>query len=166
MEKTYTYKELIDIYIKIRQLGDINTDFRQYYSGLVSALEQLFDVRINLGSDSQVTDVRFWSLAILFDDIIKRLRWPGVGTGFMEGGPGISFYELSRENPVLQPAFQAYNDMRAAEKDLRIQYRALLDHIFIVIYGKTDLTFTSKDLMRVGFDDSKEPKINENNFEV
>src|SRR5262245_39700255 len=152
MEKTYTYKELIDTYIKIPQLDYVHADFRNYYSGLVSALEQLFDVRIDIGRDKNQFHppeppgpVMFFPLVVLFEESVDRLRRGGVGERFLEGGPWFSLHKLKQEDPAKDSAFREYLEVKEREKDLRSHYRSLLHELFAIFYGKTDLSFTSED---------------------
>jgi hypothetical protein len=163
MSKTYDYKDLIDAHVKIPQRDYIHVDFRNYYTELVAKLEQLFEVKL-LTPDSMPAnyDSSHWPLWVLFENTVDAIRRSGVeGSGWIEGGPYASLWRLKESNPQADKAIVTLEDVRAKEAILKQQYRQLLYDLFAVFFGKTELRFTSADLLKIGFDDTKEPQLNE-----
>jgi len=68
---------------------------------------------------------------------------------------------LAKTNPSAKQTDKMLDEIVAQETVLKQKYRQLLYELFALIYGKTELTFTSEDLLRVGFDDGKEPDLSD-----
>ncbi|MEP7289705.1 MAG: hypothetical protein ABI947_28470 [Chloroflexota bacterium] len=158
MNKNYTYKELLETYLKLPQVSGIHPDFQDYYSGLLMTLEILFDVKVDIGRPGSRSG-RDWTLAVVYDNLIKRIRAGYVSGSWMEGGPYVTLFDMAEQNPERKIALQVFNNVIEQERHLRQSYYELLYQLFDIFFGKTDLRFTSEDLLRVGFDDSKEPDI-------
>jgi hypothetical protein len=168
-EKTYTYKELIDLYIRLPSYKSFHPDFDSYYTGLGSALGRIFEIDMFEGEvqkNPKFHKSDLWVLSRLFDDIVFHLRFGGIGGHYLEGGPIFTLMDLAKENPEREISVKTFWDVQEQEKALYAIYKSLLYQLFDIFYGKTDLAFTSKDLLALGFDDSKEPNISDYNEEI
>ena len=168
MSKTYTYKELIDSHILIA-LGDrLDHKLSQYYAALVAVLEQLFEAKLLTPKEyrllkpaGETPDYDYWPLWVLFERTVYLIQRPYLTEGWIMGGPSVTLFEMRNSNSLALKTLDTLRDAVSQEESMKEKYRELLYELFATIYGKTELTFTSGDLLKMGFDDAKEPNWND-----
>lgn len=155
MSKTYDFKALLDAYIQIPLRDYIHKDFRDFYTELVSKLEQLFGVKLE---QSATIDRVLWSF---FAEILVEIRKGSVGSHYLIGGPAQTLVLMERRenNEQAGIVFRKYIEAIKLDEAKRQKYLEVLHELFILFYGKIDKVFTSEDLLAIGFDDTKEPDI-------
>lgn len=161
--KVYDYKAFLEAYIQIPQYDPIHQDFRDYYENLVVALEKLFDVKLSSNHASQewkYTDGYFQLLRVLFKNLIDVLQRKSVQGNFLEGGPHMALEGIQKQDmEQASVVINLFDETLNMEWEMTQKYRHLLYELFKLMYGKTDITFTSEDLLKVGFGDTKEPQL-------
>lgn len=153
--KRYTYKEFIQAYIAGERNSYVHEDFKNYYVGLFNALKNLFGIhftRDDLPQFPENNDLlpnthRSHALHLFHPTIRSYLAIWTPFSGFLEAGGLLEVFQVYglRINQIAEENRKAHLEM--------------LDGLFRKIYGEVDKVFTSEDLMNMGFDDSKEPKI-------
>lgn len=164
MSKAYDYKALIDAMLERQRTQHIHEDFKNYYAGLIEKLEEMLEMKLKPGEDDPIWEMMpfsaHWTLTTLFDDVTAHLGRHITG-GWLEGGPGVTLYKMKEKGSeqasitmeTMQKMFSQHDAVRATCKQL-------LYDLFKLWYGdKTQKTVTSDDLLKAGFDDSKEPQM-------
>jgi hypothetical protein len=159
-EGVYDYRKLVKIYIETQREHHPNLDFKQYYAGLLASLEQFFDVALSSPPSkpppgSPPAGLALW---MLFRATVRSyLRLTTPFSGFLEAGLIIRMIE--QLGPQGETIFRLDNNIVELTKKSEETHLQLLYELFTAIYGKRDLVVTSQDLKAKGFDDSKEPRI-------
>ena len=148
---SYGYRELIQTYIQTQRNNHIHPDFKNHYSGLLTQLEQLFEVDFASPPSSGL------ALWILFQATIASylsLRTPW--SGFLEVGLIVKkIRDLGSQGEKILPQITQIEEVTQTSQELHLH---LLSDLFECIYGKRDLVVTSQDLAARSFDTSKEPQ--------
>lgn len=149
---SYGYRELIQTYIQTQRNDHIHPDFKNYYTGLLTQLEQLFEV--NFASPPS-SGHALWMLFRATVASYLSLRTPL--SGFLEAGLLVRKIEaLGSQGEHIFPRSRQIEEITQTSRELHLQ---LLSDLFECIYGKRDLVVTSQDLASRGFDISKEPQV-------
>lgn len=144
--KTYTYKDLIESY-KYYLLYKDSDPFFDYYIQRYKSLSKSFgiDFDIEIKSDSKKDDLLRWFV----DSVKATTKRINPFDGLMEAPEYIG--KLYKEHT---------RDFMEAEGVLHKAHFKFQCHLFELIYGNTEKTITSAELLENGFNDSqKEPDI-------
>jgi hypothetical protein len=147
----YGYQDLIRVYIET-QRKDSHPDFKNYYTGLLTHLEQLFEINFASPPSTQR------ALSMLFRTTIDSylsLRTPW--SGFLEAG--LIVKKIQALGPQGEEIFSHSDQIEETTQTSREHHLQLLFHLCEAIYGKRDRVVTSQELAARGFDTSKEPRI-------
>lgn len=155
MSKRYEWKDLLDAYIKAQRRHYVHEDFTKYYKGHLAALEEAFGVSVS----------------------VERVRNPGVRALWVpfQGAlasflsirtPWDNVLEDSLTNRVIDERLgEQGKQIRRLEADVsqaiqlsKVVHLELLEELFNVLWGPITQVVTSEDLLKLGFDDSKEPQ--------
>lgn len=149
---SYDYRKLIQTYIQSRRNDHIHPDFKNYYTGLLTQLEQLFEVDFSSPPSSQHA---LWMLFRATIDSYLSLRTPW--SHFLEAGLLVQKIEaLGSQGEKIFSYSKQIEEVTQTSRELHLQ---VLSDLFECMYGKRDLVVTSQDLTARGFDPSKEPQI-------
>ncbi len=149
---SYTYHDLLHIYIQTRRGDHIHSDFKDYYAKLLELLGPLFEVDFSAASPSRGP---LWMLFYSAVNSYLSLRTPW--SNFLEAG--LIVQKIKQLGPQGEQIFQLSEQIEDATRRSREAHLQLLDELFISIYGSRDLVVTSQDLKARGFDDTKKPQI-------
>ena len=149
---SYDYRELIQTYIQTQRNDHRHPDFKNYYTELLTQLEQLFEVDFSSPPSSQRA---LWMLFRATIDSYLSLRTPW--NRFLEAGLLVQKIEaLGSEGEKIFTCSKQIEEVTQTSRELHLQ---LLSDLFECMYGKRDLVVTSQELTAIGFDPSKEPQI-------
>ncbi len=151
--KNYDYKAFIDVFVQTRRRDFLHEDFSNYYQGLLETLESIFGMKISKGDDS--SSLAIWMLFRSTADSYLSIRTPW--SYFIEAG--IIGGHLDRKEDLARETHRLSHDLEDLARTSRQKHLALLHNLFHHLYGETDKVFTSLDLLKNGFDDSKEPQM-------
>ena len=156
LKRPYNVRVLIEAYIYTKREDFCHTDFTTYYSGLLEALEKLFD--ICLSEEGLTFDQRIlWKL---FKSTVKSfLQITNPWSPFMEATLLVRKLEASGEpGKVVE---QASAVIQEANKVSGAAHHDILEALFSTIFGEHPQEVTSEELLQAGFDDSQEPDISD-----
>lgn len=152
---TYNQHDLLQAYIAAQRRPYPHEDFRTFRRARLAALEKAFEVSI---SDEGMRTTDHHILFYIFrGEVAAQVNYLDEGAGVMEGGLLESVIDRN-DTP----------ELGIREKQQRIhslivqcaqERLALIETLFSAIWGKTDRTVSSADLLTLGFDDSDEPKV-------
>jgi hypothetical protein len=134
----------------------VHEDFPNYYTALLSKLEEAFDIHLsheNLDFDQK-------SLFMLFVSTVhsyQRITTPW--SGYLEAGLLIRHLEEAGEPG--RRVFAASDAIRDIMKANQAAHFEMLYALFEGIYGFVDRVVDSEQLQEMGFDDSKEPQMHD-----
>lgn len=146
MPKVYDYKDLVMAYIDANRRGYLHEDFKTYFQSRLPKLEEAFDIYFKDAKKSLM--MYFFSIVRSYNSI----DYPGM----MEMG-GV-FSALSRAGNRGREVEKLQIDVFHKLEEARNMLLEMMYALFIVMFGETDKTVTSEDLLKLGFDESKEPK--------
>ncbi len=149
MTNTYNYQSLIQAYVNIHRTDFRHPEFTDYYRRLLTALEQGFGISLNGDGLSDA----------------KRSYWGNFQVAIQScAHANEDFAALSNDisfNPYLIKSFGKEDNTLAHVNELQAHieqslplHQALLDSLFVFIYGKIDKIITSEHLLQLGFDDT------------
>lgn len=174
MSKIYDYKKMIQLYVSIPKYDYVHKDFRDYREKLVTVLEDIFGVIPDDKKDKseRLNDIENrvgnygWSISILFGVTIEYLRQSekmGVVGNWLEGGPQSSLRQLRKKHSesIIDKIDIGIQSLYTHHKIVDETRYQLLYDIFVLFHGENNKIITSEDLLKLGFDDSKEPKISD-----
>jgi hypothetical protein len=148
---SYDYRELIQTYIQTQRNDRRHPAFKNYYTGLLTQLEQMFEVDFASPPSSQLA---LWRLFRTTVASYLSLRTPW--SGFLEAGLIVQkIKDLGSQGEKIFLQSTQIEEGTQTSRELHLQ---LLSDLFECIYGKRDLVVTSQDLAARGFDTSKEPQ--------
>lgn len=148
---SYNYIELIHTYLQTQRNDHRHPDSKNYYTGLLTQLEQLFGVDFASPPPSQLA---LWMLFRATGASYLSLRTPG--SGFLEGGLIVQKIEaLGSQGEQMLSSLKQIEEITQTSRELHLQ---LLYDLFEGIYGKRDLVVTPQELAARGFDTSKAPQ--------
>ncbi len=152
---TYNQHDLIQAYIAAQRRPYPHEDFRTFRRARLAALERAFDVSI---SDEGTRTAEGRILFFIFrGEVAAQVDYLDGGAGVLEGGLLETVIDRN-DTPELgiREKQQRIHSLTAQCAQERL---ALIETLFSVIWGKTDRTVSSADLLAFGFDDSDEPKV-------
>lgn len=148
---SYNYIELIHTYIQTQRDDHRSPGFKEYYTELLTQLEQLFEVDFASPPPSQLA---LWMLFRATIDSYLSLRTPW--SNFLEAGLLVQKIKaLGSQGERIFSCSDQIGGITQTSRELHLQ---LIYDLFACIYGKRDLVVTSQDLAARGFDTSKEPQ--------
>jgi hypothetical protein len=155
LPRPYDTRSLIEVYVRTRQEWYSHDDFRNYYTGLLSALEKQFGLRLSRDELKTSTQKALWMLFESTTASILSICTPW--DGFIEDG--LLHTKLEQSGEYGKAVYAASGVIyKAAEESLR-GHRDMLQALFQAIFGPGPMerVVTSAELAAAGFDDSKEP---------
>lgn len=154
LKRPYNIRVLIETYIYTKREDFCHPDFATYYASLLEALEGIFGVRLSSEGLSQNQRI-LWSL---FQNTVKSLlQITNPWAGYLESSLLVRKLEESGEQG--QVVEQASAVIRESNRVSEKAHREMLEALFYAIFGERPQEVTSQELLQVGFDDSREPDI-------
>lgn len=152
--RPYDYRALIEAYVNTKRRDYVHPDFEAYYSGLLAALEPLFEIRLK-SDDFSLTQRVLWRL---FENTIgSMLQITTPWSNYLEEGlVVVKVRESGEPGRIVERASAAISE--AARASL-IAHREMLQALFVAIFGPCDRVVSSEELRQAGFDDSREPNM-------
>jgi hypothetical protein len=153
--KIYDYRAFVDVLIETRR-PHIHEDFTLYYNTLLESLEALF--KIKLSDVTKVSGTPNLPLASLFKNTLQSFL--GIHHPLASYLEATLIHVRLDELGVLGE--QVHQNLREADRlmqQTQQTLRQILYDLFEGIYGPTVLTFTSQDLLDMGFGDKEPNKI-------
>ena len=153
--KPYDYKALVLAYINTQHEHYVHDDFLNYYKGLVGVLETALGVQVSFEALSDVHKRALW---MLFNSTVRSyLRTGTPWDNFLdESLVVVSLEKMGENGAVVFRASERIGELASASRE---QHLALLYTLFECMFGRPAVVLTSNQLREYGFDDSKEPKI-------
>ena len=154
--RPYDFNSLIEVYARTKRSHVPHSDFRDYYSSLLAALEPLFGVRLTregLSFHQRVLWMRFASTV----DSLLRITTPWDNT--LEDG--LLHTVLRGCGDAGQRYYRAAAVVGEATLASEAAHREMLAALFVAIFGGCPQVVTSEELRGIGFDDSREPDISD-----
>lgn len=148
--RNYDYKALIKAYLDANRTSYIHEDFKKYYAGLFETLQKAFGLDFKDHSKNRDALVMlFWSTVSSYENI--RSPW----SNYLEGGLIIRKLEQAGEGGEI--VLTLSKKIEELHKKSKKAHWEMLDSLFQLIFGRVSKVVTSKELLELGFDDSKEP---------
>ena len=152
--KQYDRTAFIRAYIDASQLDYLHEDFRTYYKGLLDALQRAFDITFSLNGVRNREAAALWVLFHATVRSYQNIQTPR--SGFIEDT--LLNSTLDRLGERGEPIVALEETIRTTATSNKETHWRLLDELFLLLWGPVDTVVTSKDLLEIGFDDTKEPK--------
>ncbi|OWK34426.1 hypothetical protein [Fimbriiglobus ruber] len=153
LNRPYDYRVLIEAFIYTRR-NFVHEDFTNYYTGLLRALEEMFEVRLNreyLSFDQKV-------LWMLFESTLRSLlQISSPWEGYIDDT--LLHTKLQARGEQGQEVYRANAAIAEAREASESSHRLMLYALFIAIFGDRPRVVTSDELVLMGFDDSREPDM-------
>lgn len=148
----YNRASLLQAFINVELCRGWHPDFVSYDQSLLQALERCFDIVLT----TMPTD----SSQLLFRMQLHSARRSYLAastplSGMLESSLLISRLEQRGEHG--QRVLKLYDEMYDTCKKLKQQHMEVMDLLLKCAYGDLAQSFTSQDLLDVGFDDSTHP---------
>ncbi|MCX6147269.1 MAG: hypothetical protein NTW25_08480 [Candidatus Kapabacteria bacterium] len=144
--KTYNYKDFISTYLMYSQYKGV--EYFAYYERKYKAFYKLYNIDFEnkIELKNKRDDFEYEIIKEYFDKSIQKCyRKNSPFAGLMEAsGKVVEFYKKTTDK--FQEADSMYSDA----------HFELLCEAFNLLYGKTELEFTSNNLLAFGFNDSDE----------
>ncbi len=154
LKRPYDFRVLIEVYVYTRRQNYVHPDFPVYYNGLLQALQRAFGIQLTQEGISS----RQRSLWGLFENTVLSLHQiTSPWSGYLEAGLLLS--KLDESGEPGQAAHRASAVIHKANADSESAHHEMLHALFVAIYGECHQVVTSEELIVAGFDDSKEPNI-------
>ncbi len=154
LKRPYDFRVLIEVYIYTRRKNYVHSDFLVYYNGLLQALQHAFSIQLmpeGLSFQQRI----LWGL---FENTVLSLHQiTSPWSGYLEAGLVLRLLDESGVHG--QVVHRASAVIGKANADSETAHRDMLYALFVVIFGDCHKVVTSEELCLVGFDDSREPKI-------
>ena len=148
----YDYHKLVQTYIETKRHDHPHADFKNYYTELLTLLEQLFGVDFSSPPAPQRT------LWMLFQATVHSyLKLGTPWSNFLE--TGLIVHKIEQLGSQRERIFQLSKQIDELTQSSREAHLQLIYDLFISIYGERDLVVTAQDLKAKGFDDAKKPRI-------
>jgi hypothetical protein len=154
LKRPYDYRVLIEAYIYTQRKDFVHSDFTTYYVSLLEALQTHFGIRLSrdgLTFDQTV----FWML--FQSTVVSLLQITSPWAGYLEAG--LLHMKLKESGEPGRIVDRASAVIGEANRASEIAHRDILNALFQVIFGECQRIVTSEELRAHGFDDSKEPDI-------
>lgn len=155
MSKQYEWKDLLEAYIKAQHRHYIHEDFSKYYKGHLAALEQAIGITI---TPDGVRNPNVRALWLPFQGALAsylsiQTPWDNV----LEDGltNRIIDERLGEQGKRIR---KLETDVSQAIQLSKAVHLELLGELFNVLWGPITQVVTSEHLLKLGFDDSKEPQ--------
>jgi hypothetical protein len=152
--KTYTIKDVINVYIQAQREDHIHPDFRDYYTRLLKALEDLFQITFTTPENAPPGKRAGYMLFTATVRSLLALRTPW--SSCMEAG--LIIRRLEEAGTIGQDILATSQQIDHSVQQNRLLHEKMLLQLLEYMYGERPMTFTSEDLFNKGFDDSSEPK--------
>jgi hypothetical protein len=156
--KTYSAETLIETVIEAART-DLPTDYTDYYTRLLSALEVAFEVILSeplIWTDDAPREAQaLWTIfmsAVASYNSIQR-PWDMI----LESGAML--HRLRQWGEDADPVFSTVSHIAGLTRQNQEAHMDLLRYLLSLMYGDIDDIITSEDLREMGFDDSAEPKL-------
>lgn len=158
LQRPYDYRVLIEAYIYTHRKDFANsTDFTTYYASLLDALQKLFGIRL---SDDEGLSFDQKVLWFLFKSTVRSLvEITSPWANFLDESLLVKKLEASGELGRVVARASAVID--EANKASEVAHREMLDVLFKGMFGECQRVVTSEELRASGFDDSKEPDVDD-----
>lgn len=152
--KQYDRAAFIRAYIDANQLDYLHEDFKTYYTGLLDALQQAFDITFSL---QDVRNREFAALWVLFHATVRsyqNIRTPR--SGFTDDTLlNVKLEQLGERGEAIISLEETIRETAASNKETHLK---LLDELFLLLWGPVNTVVTSDELLEIGFDDAKKPE--------
>lgn len=153
LSRPYDTRVLIEAYVYTQRTDFVHADFGEYYAGLLVALEGLFGLRLS-DEGLSVRQKMVWGL---FRKTVRSLlQIPSPWDGYLEAGLMVKTLEQSGAWRVVD---QASAVIRESNQTSERAHRDMLHALFTAIFGEGDRVVTSGELRQAGFDDTREPDM-------
>jgi hypothetical protein len=152
MDKRYDRAALIQAYIATKEPYG-HDDFKRFYAERLAALERAFGLSLSHDGARNREYAALWMLFRATADSYLSIRTPR--SNFMDD----SLINVKMESlGTRADSINTYEALiiRATETS-REAHLHMLDELFKVLWGEIDTVVTSKQLRKLGFDDSQEP---------
>jgi len=155
LSRPYTYKVLINAYVYTQRNDFFHADFKDYYTSLVGALEEIFTVKLCNVDTSSLDRKVLWGL---FTETVHSLLKIGTPwSGYLEAG--LLVKKLQDAGDAGKAVFAASERINVATAESELAHYEMLHHLFIAMFGERQQVLTSEDLLKQGFDDAHEPEF-------
>lgn len=156
LKRPYDYRVLIEAYIYSQRKDFVHSDFATYYASLLEALQARFGIRLSREGLPLGRSV-LWGLFKNTVDSLLQITNPWAG--YLEAGLLVNKLEESGEaGKTVVRASRVIGEANVASE---AAHREMLYALFQAIFGECDRVVTSEELREAGFDDSREPKIDD-----
>jgi hypothetical protein len=150
----YDFRVLIEAYVYTQRKNFVHADFTTYYASLLEALQRAFGFRM-AGEGLSFHQRVLWSLFQSTVGSLHQITDPWAG--YQETSLITKKLEESGEpGKVVDRAIAVIFE---ANKASEAAHREILYALFLAIFGECQKIVTSEELRQAGFDDSKEPEI-------
>lgn len=154
LNRPYDYRVLIEAFIYSQRKDFVHSDFTNYYTSLLQALQRLFGIRLSREGLSFNQRV-LWGF---FQNTIESLlQVTNPWAGYLEAG--LLHKKLDESGEVGPIVYEASRKIVEANQASEAAHREMLYALFRAMFGACDRIVTSEDLREAGVDDSKEPDI-------
>ena len=152
MDKRYDRAAFIQAYIAIKEPQG-HEDFTRFTAARLAALEQAFDLRLTWEGVTHQDNSVLWMLFQATVDSYLHLRTPG--SDFLDGS--LMMRRLDALGDHANPLMTAWETINTATTASEQAHLAMLDELFILLWGAITTVVTSDQLRAIGFDDAQEP---------
>ncbi|WP_165071378.1 hypothetical protein [Paludisphaera rhizosphaerae] len=156
LDRPYDYRVLIEACLYSQRKDFVHSDFTNYYTSLLEAVQRHFGIR--LSSEGLSFNQRQRVLWGLFQNTIgSLLQVTNPWAGYLEAG--LLHKKLDESGEVGPIVYEASRMIVEANQASEAAHREILYALFRAMFGECDRIVTSEELREAGFDDSKEPDI-------
>lgn len=152
---TYNQHDLLHAYIAAQRGPYPHEDFRAFRRARLAALEKAFGLSMS-DEGTRTADGRIL-LFIFRGEVAAQVDYMDSGAGVMEGG--LLETAIDRNDTPEFGIREKQQRIHSLTAQCAQERLALLESLLVVIWGKSNRTVSSADLLALGFDDSKEPKV-------
>lgn len=152
---TYSQAALVGAYVEAQREPYPHEDFAAFRRARLAALEAAFGVHI---SEDGVRSPNGRLLFVVFKSVVASyLRIRYSGDGVLEGG--LLETAIDRADTPELGIRAKQSRIHSLLAQCAQEQADLLDSLFTAIWGNSERVVTSEDLVALGFDDTKEPRI-------
>lgn len=154
-DKLYDVRRVVEAYVDAQRPPYPHEDFRTFWKNRLSALESAYGIRMDFDG------VRSDGVRVLW------MHFSSVAHSLLVlEGPRAGVLEDTLLNDAIERVDSPTLKLRETEALLHAHLKAardahyqLLESLFSLLWGPIEKALSSRDLAKLGFDDSTEPKV-------